>query len=301
MGKLLYHIIAMLMVVVWGLSFPSTRILLDAGLSPAEIFVYRFSLAYVLLALLTLKSIKIYPLRNEMFMALCGIMGGSLFFLAQNIALNLTLMSDVAVLVAINPLLTTMLAAIFLREEHFTWVQAAGSVVAFAGVALLTFHDGFVWGHGVLGDILALIAALSWAAYSVVLKRLNGRYSATVITRKTFFYGAITAAPLLLIPGQASASEVLMQSNVVAHLLYLSVVCSLIAFFLWSVTTKHIGAISATNYLYLNPLVSMIAAAILYDERVGIWGYLGCALILTGIIVVNYKQREKVKSEQNRP
>ena len=233
-------------------------------------------------------KVHILPWRDELMMLWCGLTGGTLYFLAENTAINLTLVSDVAVLVSLNPLLTIMLAAIFLRDEHFTWLKVAGSVIAFAGVALLTFYDGFVWGDGLLGDLLALGAALVWAAYSVILKRLNNKYDALTITRKTFFYGLLTVLPLM--PSQQlSPMATLMRPDVVANMLFLTLVCSMLAFYVWSVVTKEIGTINSTNYLYLSPIISLIAAAVILGERVGALGLLGCAMILAGVIIVERK------------
>lgn len=283
-----YHLLAILIVAVWGVSFINTRVLLDAGLSPIEIYVYRFIISYVCMLPFSRFKVRILPWRDELMMLWCGLTGGTLYFLAENTAINLTLVSDVAVLVSLNPLLTIMLAAIFLRDEHFTWLKVAGSVIAFAGVALLTFYDGFVWGDGLLGDLLALGAALVWAAYSVILKRLNNKYDALTITRKTFFYGLLTVLPLM--PSQElSPMSTLMRPDVVANMLFLTLVCSMLAFYVWSVVTKEIGTINSTNYLYLSPIISLIAAAVILGERVGALGLLGCAMILAGVIIVERK------------
>lgn len=275
---------------MWGVSFVNTKVLLDHALSPTEIFVYRFIIAYVgLLAIMRFK-VTLCPWRDEALMAILGLTGGTAYFIFQNMALDLTLVSDVVVLVAINPLLTTLLAAIFLREEHFTWLKVGGSLLAFGGVSLLTFYKGFVWGDGLLGDLLAILAALSWAIYSVILKRLNDRYSTLLITRKTFFYGLVAAIPILRWQGHFTPLSTLSSASVAGNLLFLALFCSMLAFFMWGRVTKHIGAISSNNYLYLSPVVSIVCAWVIYDERVGALGLLGCALVLLGIVLVQHKQ-----------
>ena len=284
--NLKYHLLALATVVAWAVSFINTRVLLDAGVQPVELYVYRFIIAYVGMLAWSRFNIRLAPWRDELRLAVLGLTGGSAYFIAQNIALQHTLVSNVAVLVDTNPLFTILLAALFLREEHLTWTKGVGSVIAFVGVALLTFRHGFVWGDGLLGDMLALLGALAWAVYSVVLKRLNNRYSTVVITRKTFFYGLVTALPMMWIEGDRTPLATLAQPDVLVHLLYLALVCSMLAFFAWGVVTKGVGPIAANNYLYLGPAISMMVAAMAFDERVGAVGLLACVLILAGVVIV---------------
>ena len=281
-----YHLLALATVIAWAVSFINTRVLLDAGVSPIELYVYRFIIAYVFMLAWSRFRVQLAPWRDELRLAVLGATGGSAYFIAQNVALQHTLVSNVAVLVDTNPLFTILLAAIFLREERLTWPKVIGSVIAFSGVALLTFRNGFVWGDGLLGDMLALLGAFVWAIYSVVLKRLNNRYSTLVITRKTFFYGIVTAIPFMLWEGTPTPLSTWLRPDIAGHLLYLSLVCSMLAFLAWSVVTKGVGPIAANNYLYLGPAVSMTVAAIAFDERVGALGLLACALILLGVVLV---------------
>lgn len=273
------------MVVVWGVSFVNTKVLLDHDLTPTEIFVYRFVVAYVGMLGLSRFRLTVRPWRDELKMMLLGLLSGTAYFILENTALKLTLVSDVAILTSLNSLITTLLAAIILKEECFTWVKLAGSIIAFGGVGLLTFYNGFVWGDGLLGDILAMLAAVAWAVYTIILKRIYQHYSMVEITRKTFFYGLIGAIPFMMLQPATPLSG-LTEPVVLSNLLYLSLICSMLAFFVWGRVTVEIGAISSANYLYLSPVVSVIAAWFIYDERIGTVGLVGCVLVILGIILV---------------
>lgn len=280
-----YHLLAIAVIIVWGVSFVNTKVLLEHQLSPTEIFIYRSVVAYVGLAMWSHLRVRVYPWRDELLMALLGLLGGTAYFIFENTALKLTLVSDVAILVALNSLFTTLLAAVFLKEERFTWFKLFGSVIALGGVAMLTFYDGFVWGDGLAGDIFAILAAAVWAVYSIILKRINKRCAILDITRKTFFYGVLGAMPLLFWNGDIHIT-VLATPVVAANLLFLSLVCSMLAFFIWGEVTVRIGAIVTANYLYLSPVISVLAAWFFYGETIGAIGLLGCLLVLLGIIIV---------------
>lgn len=291
-----YHVAAFAMILVWGISFLNTRVLLDANLTPTQIFVARFIIAYIALLAVSRFKVRYTGWRDELLFVVCGVAGGSAYFIAENTALELTLISDVAVLVSIAPLTTALMGAIFYRDERITWMSCLGMVIAFVGSVMLALKDGLVWGDSVLGDLLAMLAALVWAFYSMALKRLNRNYSTLFITRKLFFYGVLSALPLLALQDSKVEWEALKQPEVWGNLLYLGLICSMAAYFIWGITVKRIGAVRASNYFYLSPIISMIAAAIWFGERTNAIAYVGCVLILAGVIIAEKFKRTDVTS-----
>ena len=286
-----YHVAAFAMILVWGISFLNTRVLLDANLTPTQIFVARFTIAYFALLAVSRFKVRYTGWRDELLFVVCGVAGGSAYFIAENTALKLTLISDVAVLVSTAPLTTALMGAIFYRDERITWMSCLGMVIAFVGSVMLALKDGLVWGDSVLGDLLAMLAALVWAFYSMALKRLNRTYSTLFITRKLFFYGVLSALPLLTLQDSKVEWETLKQPEVWGNLLYLGLICSMAAYFIWGITVKRIGAVRASNYFYLSPIISMIAAAIWFGERTNAIAYIGCVLILAGVIIAEKFKR----------
>jgi len=277
---------------VWGVSFLNTRELLDVGLTPTEIFVVRFTIAYLSLLVISKFKVRIVNWRDELLLVVCGVAGGSAYFIAENTALEYTLISDVAVLVSTAPLTTALMGAIFYRDERITLLTFIGMVIAFIGSVMLAMKDGLVWGDSIVGDLLALLAAFVWAFYSMALKRLNRTYSTLFITRKMFFYGVISALPLLALEDISINWEAWKQPVVWGNLLYLGLICSMTAYFIWGITVKRIGAVRASNYFYLSPVISIIAAAIWFGERTTVTAYVGCVLILAGVIIAEKFKRK---------
>lgn len=133
--------------------------------------------------------------------------------------------------------------------------------------------------------------AMDWVSTAVstevldvlCLKLLNAFYSATFITRKTFFYGVITALPFLSMESEYAPIEVLLRPAVWGNIVFLSAFASVFAFMIWSIAIKKMGTVKASNYLYFQPVVTLIASAWVLSEKVTIVGYTGCALILVGV------------------
>ena len=286
------------MILVWGISFLNTRVLLDSGLTPTEIFVARFTIAYVSLLVVSGFKVRFSGWRDELLFVVCGVAGGSAYFIAENTALELTLISDVAVLVSTAPLTTALMGAIFYRDERISWLSCLGMIIAFVGSVMLALKDGLVWGDSIMGDLLALLAAFVWAFYSMALKKLNRTYSTLFITRKLFFYGILSALPLLAMEKSQINWQAVSRPEVWGNLLYLGLICSMAAYFIWGITVKRIGAVRASNYFYLSPIISMIAAAIWFGERTNAVAYIGCVLILAGVIMAE-KFKRNPKPEVN--
>ncbi len=280
-----YHVLALVTAAVWGSTFVSTKILLANGLSPAQIMVIRFSIAYLLILLLSHRPLFSRKLSDELLMIGAGITGGSLYFLAENSALIYTQASNVAIIIAVTPLLTAIAAHFFSRGERFSRTLATGSVIALAGVVLVVLNGRFVLHLNPKGDMLTIAAAVLWALYSIIIVRLQRRYSSLFITRKVFFYGIVTLLPYLFIHEAALDFGLLLRPAVIGNLLFLGLIASFACYWAWNAAIARIGSVNASNYLYLNPVVALITSAIVLDERITVTALIGTALIMLGVAV----------------
>ncbi len=186
--RLIAHLGAIVTVSAWGMSFISTKVLMEeGGFTPVEMFSYRFACAYLLLLLLTCnKRLLSLNWKDEVSFMLCGICAGSLYFITENVALLHTTAGNVSLLSAISPLFTTILMAVFYRMKIKSGV-ILGSLIAFVGVGCVVFSSGTGLEIHPLGDLLALSSAMSWAIYSILVKRLIPLYNSFFITRKLFY------------------------------------------------------------------------------------------------------------------
>lgn len=283
----LAHVGALLTVAAWGSSFLCTKVLMeDGGFSPVEVYVYRFLLAYLILLAFTFRNLRSRNWRDELTLALSGICAGSLYFITENYALTLTTAGNVSLLASISPIFTTILVAIMYRQRIQPGV-IIGSVVAFAGAGCIIFSHGESIEFRPTGDLLALSAAFSWAVYTMAIKRILPLYNSFFISRKLFFYGVITALPLLLFSKEPSHLQLLFDFAHPAYIinfLFLVLLCSLGAYLAWNEVMRILGPVTSNNYLYLQPLVTMIAAFFILGEQIFLLGYIGCALIIGGLI-----------------
>ena len=284
-SKLKYHLGALFAVTAWGIAFINTKMLLQAGLSAVEIYVYRIIIAYLCILVICPRPFFSNSLKDELKFLLCGICGGSIYFIAENTSLNYTLVTNASLIVTTAPIITAALIGLVYRTERPNRGFMAGSLVAFIGVACVIFNSSFVVKVNPVGDLLALLAAFCWAIYSIMLRPLNAIYGAWFITRKTFFYGVLTSLPFLAIEPSLAGLDTLLKPAVIGNMVFLAVVCSCLAYLMWSIAIKKIGVMKSGNYLYISPIVTLIASYVVLHEKVSVVGYVGCALIMVGVVL----------------
>jgi len=284
-GNFIGHVAAFLTIGMWGYSFVSSKVLLENGLGPVQIYMARFLIAYLLIAFISHKRLWALNLRDEGQFCICGLCAGSLYFIAENTALKYTLTTNVSLLTSMSPLLTAMLVGLIYKNEKLgigTWL---GSAIAILGVGCVVFNSSTAVAVNPLGDFLSLAAAFSWAIYSLVLRSLNANYDVWFISRKTFFYGLLTAIPFLIFENDTvDLPEVIGLPEVFGNLLFLGLGASTIAYVLWAVTVKNVGAVKANNYMYLQSIITLLVSAIVLGDKITLIGCLGIALILGGLL-----------------
>lgn len=292
---LLFNLLAFAIVCVWGTTFVSSKVLINNGLRPIDVFFCRFLLAYIFIWLVAPRKLLCDSVKDELLAVALGVTGGSAYFLAENTALQISTVTNVSLLVCTTPLLTALLLSIGNRDERMNRRQKIGSVLAFAGMVLVVLNGKFALKLSPVGDMLAFAAAWAWAFYSLITKLLAPKYNNLFIIRKVFFYGLLTLVPVLFFTDLKIDMAVYRQPQVWLNLLFLGIVASLVCYVLWNIVMKRIGVVKASNYIYFNPVVAIITASIVIGERITPFAMLGSAMILIGMYQVEKVGKSALK------
>ena len=285
----MYHLVAFITVAIWGTTFVWTKLLIQSGISPAQIFTLRFIIAYILMLGFSLiwKRTKhqwmCHTWKDELLMVALGITGGSLYFLTENEALRFTTATNTSLIVCSCPLMTMLVHKLFYRSHPLKSKQIWGSIIACIGMAVVVLNGHFVLHLSPTGDLLAFTACLCWAFYSLLMKTAIRRYSSLFITRKVFFYGILTILPYYLIVPGFPPMELLLQADVAANLLFLGCIASMVCFLTWNWCIRRLGAVEVTNWIYINPLATIVAAWLVLGESITPYFLAGSAFILCGM------------------
>lgn len=284
----IYHLVAFATVAIWGCTFVSTKVLMLNGLSPAQIFTLRFLIAYVMMLAVYHSRLWADSWRDELKMMLLGISGGSLYFLSENEAMNFTSTTNTSLIVCSCPLFATLLVRLVYRSTtRISMMLLGGSLLAFAGMVIVVLNGRFVLHLSPLGDALAFTACLSWSVYSLLMKWVSAKYGAAFITRKVFFYGVLTILPYYIFYPTLPTAAVLTKPVVVGNLAFLGCLASMICFLTWNWCISKLGAVKATNWVYFNPITTMIFASWVLGEKITPYFLAGATCILLGMFVAD--------------
>ena len=285
MKKALPHTLALITVVIWSSTFVVTKFLLES-FSPTTILIYRFFISIICLFLIYPKIHKPKRIKDELYFLGAGISGITLYFFLQNIALLYTSSTNVGIIAGIVPMITLISSFIVFKTPKITWNFILGFIIAISGIILITLNGVFELKLNPLGDILALLAMISWGIYCVFLKKIQDLgYSGTATTRHIMEYGFIFLIPLFFITKSDFNFHAFTDYRVVFAILFLALFASTIAFLFWNYSCERISAVSTNIYLYLSPLISTLFSFLFLSERITIFTIIGMILSVIGLIV----------------
>lgn len=279
------HIAALFTVIVWGTTFISTKILL-LDFTPLEILFFRFILGFLVLCLVKPKRLKTKGLEEEKYFIGAGLCGITLYFLLENIALLYTYASNVCLILAFVPFLTALAAKYLLQEDTLYPGFFVGFVCALLGVTLIIFNGSVILKLNPIGDILAFLAGIVWALYSILLRKISTfHYNTILCTRNIFGYGLVMMLPALFFMDFQWGLYRLDDHANLFNLLYLGIGASALCFGTWSWSVNVLGPVKTSMYIYISPIVTIITSALILDEKITWLACVGTAFILIGLII----------------
>lgn len=288
-AKLAAHIAAFFTIIAWGITFISTKILLR-DFTPMEILFSRFFIGWLALWAMCPRWLPFSDKKRELLFCGAGFFGVTLYFLLENVALTLSFASNVGVIVTMAPFFTAMLAWPLLKRGRPGTNFFAGFFLAMAGISLISFN-GKQFSIQPMGDFLALLAALAWAFYSIFTRKL-GMFGlgSLLVTRRIFFYGLLFMPPCMWRLGFSISTAELLEPLNLLNLLFLGLVASAICFASWTFAIKGLGVVKTSIYIYLVPVVTMGAAALILHEPLTPMSICGALLAITGLFVGGSKR-----------
>lgn len=291
--KTLGHIAAFITIMIWGTTFISTKILLEV-FTPIEILFIRFLLGYIILWIIYPKRLSFQSFQQEKYFILAGLSGITLYYLFENIALTYTRASNVGVIISVAPFFTVIFACLFLQQKRPQFHFFLGFIIAMIGISIISFTQSSIQINP-LGDILAIIAAIIWAGYSTITKKISQFNLNTIqTTRRTFFYGLIFMIPVLLtMDFQVNLSQ-FNNLTIIANLIFLGVGASALCFVTWNTAVKILGSVKTSVYIYIVPVITAIISTLILKESMTWITITGIILTLIGLFLSeqHYKKTE---------
>lgn len=279
------HIAALFTTTVWGVTYVSTKYLVE-NFAPAEILLIRLLIAVSLLSAVCPKKIS-FSFRTEKYFLLAGLTGICLYFMLENHALTITTASNVGIIVASAPLFTGLLSwLVYGDRQALSWQFITGFIVSISGIVMLSLRGSDLSVHPA-GDLLVILACISWAVYSLTIKKLSSYgFNSIAVTRRVFLWGIIFILPFL------PFSDINIDNfsryadlSYLGNLLFLGSIASAACFASWNYAVKIIGAVKTCIYIYAGPAITVLFAFVFLKEQLNLSGFAGCALTILGLII----------------
>lgn len=278
-----YHLLALFVVLCWGMTLVSSKVLLNFGMQPWALVELRSVLAYGILIFLAPMQLYSGTMRGEITVALLGLTSIPLFFGLQTLALEHGTVSATASLIAMGPLLSGLLAMAALSTWKLHWMTFLGICTAATGTFLLYFDNAVLQDLPRLGFYFGLAAAAAYAVYSLVLRALAD-LPALFVMRKSTGYGILGALPFYLNEQRTDAAILFEVPAAGANLVFLALAATVIGYTLWHKAEQEIGAAGTRWYTYLSPVVGIIGGLWFLNEEMSYIGVMGAGMILCGVI-----------------
>lgn len=300
-SKALGLFLAVITIIVWGITFVSTKYLLR-NFSPLEILFVRFIIAYCGLWIMKPQFLKLENRKDNIWFFLAGLTGITGYQFAENAAISFTTASNVSIIVSICPLFAAIISQIFLKEKHVTLFFVIGFLMAISGVAMVSLNGNGNLHFNPKGDLLALCSAICWGFYSMFVSKINGmKLNKILCTRRMFFYALVCMVPLVVwgMLVKESSSSVFINTDAAVNIsrfsdavawinfCFLGLGASAFCFVAWNVACNTLGTVRVTAGLYLIPVVTIVFAFMILGEKMTAMGFAGCALTIAGLIVSN--------------
>jgi drug/metabolite transporter (DMT)-like permease len=276
-------------VVLWGVSFVATKAALRE-VSPVTLIFTRFALGVAVLVLvLKLRRESLIPPRGSWLMlALMGFVGIFLHQMVQAHGLTLTTAVRTGWLIGVTPIWSAVLAATFLGEG-FGPRKVLGLFIGLMGALLVITRGELSVGILTLpsthGDLLVLASTWTWAIYTILGRDTLKRLGSARATAAAMFAGWLMMIPFFMAAAGWREYRDLSSTSLIA-ILFLGIGCSGLGYWFWYAALERIEASQVAAFLYIEPLVTLLAAVALLGETVAPSTILGGLLVLVGVLTV---------------
>ncbi|MGE7093169.1 DMT family transporter [Lysinibacillus sp. NPDC048646] len=270
---------------IWGAMYVVVKVVVDV-VPPLELVWIRYVIAVIVLAIVGLcmkQSWKIAK-KDWLIIFLVGLIGNTISIVTQEIGTMLSTAQMGAIITATTPAFMVVFAR-FILKEKITPKKCISILLATIGVVIIVGH-GQIDGTQQLGGFSLLIAALTWALMSVLVKKVPGHYSQIVFTTYSAMIAVILLTPFVLPKLNDLNLFSILQPTISGGLLYLGVISTAGGFLLWNKGLQLMNASSGGLFFFFQPIVGTFLGWLLLGETIGISFWLGTILIFSGVFIV---------------
>jgi drug/metabolite transporter (DMT)-like permease len=270
---------------IWGGMYVVVKIVVSV-IPPLELVWMRYLVAIVALLFIGLITRQKWRIEKRHFLIIIaiGIIGNAISIVTQETGTMLSSAQMGAIITSSTPAFMVIFARLLLKER-LTLKKGLSVCLATIGVFLIV-GVGHVNLSSKFGGISLLIAALTWALMSVLVKRVPSNYSQIVVTTYSILVALIVLTPFVLPRLHAINISQLTHPTIWGGLLYLGIISTACGFLLWNRGLQMLNASSGGLFFFFQPVVGTLLGWLILNENIGVTFWIGSILILTGVLFV---------------
>jgi drug/metabolite transporter (DMT)-like permease len=295
-------ILMLFLITFWGSSFVVVKAILGEGLTPIAIATFRFLLAGCLFLIVLFlnrirnRNYRILVKRNDVpTLIVLAFSGVTIFFITQYTGIQMANASVASILVCLLSPVLISLFSIYLFKENLSKTQLLGIGTASLGtLAVILGGTPSLEGNMtfLLGSLILLATPLLWTAYTLLGKSITQKYDPFLIVAYVNILGGLFLVPFSLAEGSFQNILALTSQEWLA-ILYLASTCSLLGYFIWFYVMKRSTAAATGSFLFAEPIITVIFAALLIGEEVTPFAMGGGMLIFIGVLLITTRRRTR--------
>ncbi len=291
------NMLALSAAICWGLNEPANKLLIPNWMTAGEVALARIFGATILIWITALfcKRQKIEKSDWKYIIGSAVMMLG--FVYVFSLAFNTASPIDIAIILTFQPMLVVLINTIF-RHKRASGLEWVGMGIAFGGALLVILAGGNLDGGRLVGDLFAVVCAVSYAAYLVLIEGPSKRYDTVNLMKWVYLFTTVLALPLIFtLP---HTIEILTHPKLTPWLL-ISFIILFPTFYCYLVTPPSIRMVGSdifSFYQYLVPVITTLVSVFLKIDSFHWYQPVSFVIIVAGVLLSNYAKSRKEKEMQ---
>ncbi|MCM3079972.1 DMT family transporter [Brevibacillus invocatus] len=282
---------------IWGGVYVVSKVVLEV-IPPFTLLILRFGIALVVLGAFVVARKEYIPKKEYPLLMAIAFVGVTISIAAQFLGTKLSTAHMGALITSASPAFIAIFA-VWLLKERIHWQQTAGILLATLGVLIVIGVPSEADTEtSMIGNVILLVAALSWGLYTVLSKKATQRYSSLAVTTYAALFGLIFSSPLILWELSVTPVSWTWSWQTWMGVLYIGIISTAGAFYLWNKGFEMMNAGSGAGFFFVQPIVGAFLGWLLLGEHLGVGFFIGACFIFLGVMLSNLQQA-KTKQEKH--
>jgi drug/metabolite transporter (DMT)-like permease len=281
--------------IIYGLNYSIAKAVMPDHIKPFALVSVRSISAAALFWISSLFIPKEPVNRKDLLF----LFGSSFFGVVINqtlflVGLNMTTPVNSSIILSTNPIFAFVFAALILKER-ITFLKGTGLAIGLSGVLLLILQNGMpdLASSTFLGDVFSMVNTISWAFYTVIIKKMLEKYHPVTVMKWTFLFGMLTNIPA----GYHQWSTMDWSSIPLVAWLQIGFVivgATYLGYLLITFGLRRLSPTIVSTYTYTQPIIAAYVATLMGQDHIDLVMVVSALLIFTGVFVVSFQKKNSI-------